>query len=60
MSRCQGHDWVGVRVREPIILDAREEPEEGRRVRDVQGLRLASTAGEGATDAAVGANNDRT
>jgi hypothetical protein len=61
MLRCLGHDRVEVGVRKPpVVLDAREEPEEGRCVRDVQGLRLAGTAGEEATDAAMEVSDDRT
>lgn len=60
MSRCQGHDWVEVGVRKLVILDAWEELEEGRRVRDVQGLRLAGTSSEEAADAVAGVSDDRT
>ena len=45
-------------VREPVLLDAREEPEEGCRIGDVRGLRLAGTAGEEAADAAAAVDDD--
>ena len=47
-------------MRKPVLLDAREEPEEGGRVGDVRGLgrRLSSTTGEDAADAAEGVSDD--
>jgi hypothetical protein len=59
MSRRLGHDRVDVGVRKLAFLDAREEPEEGRRVSDVRGLRLAGAAGKEAADATAGVSNDR-
>ena len=53
------HDRVEVSVRKPVLLDAREEPEERRRVGDVRGLHLAGTAGEEAADAAAAVDDDR-
>jgi hypothetical protein len=60
MSRRLGHVRVEMGIKKPILLDAREEPEEGRRVRDVRGIRLslASTAGEEATNAATAIGDD--
>ena len=52
------HDRVEVGVRKPVLLDAREEPEEGGRVGDVGGRRLASTTGEDAADAAEAVRDD--
>ena len=40
----EGEEVADVGVRKPVILAARKEPEEGCRVRDVQGL-LAGTSG---------------
>lgn len=45
-------------MRKPVLLDAWEEPEEGGRVGDVGGRRLASTTGEDAADAAEAVNDD--
>jgi hypothetical protein len=53
MSRYLGHDRVEVGVREPVALDVRQEPAEGRRVRDVQGIRLTATPSEEAADSAI-------
>lgn len=52
------HDRVEVGVRKPVLLDAREEPEEGGRVGDVGGRRFASTTGEDAADAAEAVSDD--
>ena len=51
MPRRLVHDQVEVGMRKPVLLDAREEPEEGGRVGDVGGHHLANTTGE---DAAAG------
>jgi len=59
MPRRLVHDWVQVGVRKSVSLDAREEPEEGGRVGDVGGPRLASTTSEDAANAATAINDDR-
>ncbi len=46
-------------ARKPVGLDARQKPEEGRRVRDVRGLRLAGTASKEATETSAAVNDDR-
>ena len=58
MSRRLGHDRVEVSVRKPVLLDALQEPEEGRRVRDVRGLGLAGSPSEEAADAAEAVGDD--
>ena len=57
-SHCLDHDWIEVGARKPAILVARKEPEEGCRVRDVQGL-LAGPSGEEAADTSAAINDDR-
>lgn len=54
MPWCLVHDRVEVGIRKSVLLDAREEPEEGRRGCDVGGLHIAGTA-----DAAMAVGNDR-
>jgi hypothetical protein len=55
---ARSHDRVEVGVRKPVLLDAREGPEEGGRVGDVGGPRLASTTGEDAADASEAVSDD--
>lgn len=59
MSGLLGYARVEVGVRKPVCLDAREEPEEGRCVRDVEGLRFAGAAREETADAAKAVDDDR-
>lgn len=59
MPRRLVHDRVEVGIRKSVLLDAREEPEEGHRVRDVGGLPIAGTAGEEAAGAVTAVGDDR-
>ena len=58
MSRRLGREWVGVGVGKVRLDTLVKEPVEGRRVRDISGICLASTAGEDAADTSLAVKDD--
>ena len=58
MLRRLSRDWVEVGVGKVLLDTLVKEPVEGRRIRDVDGICLASTAGEVADNTSLAVSDD--